>query len=248
MKLLVLEDDIHDFHTLRRMLEGLDEDYEIVGPIYSVAQGREYLASHKDVDIIIADVHLSGGLCFEALRYAGDNTAIIFTSTHGEYALRAFQYNSLSYLMKPVDIEELSLALKKAKRLIGTPTDSMADEAEVPLRSVYRKRFLVRTATGERVVPMSMVLYMVSENKTSYLKLLDGTSYPLIFSLEALVEQLDPADFMRVNRKYILSKEHVSGLVEAENGKAIVNLNVPEQPEIVVSRDRKMLVRRWLMT
>jgi DNA-binding LytR/AlgR family response regulator len=69
-----------------------------------------------------------------------------------------------------------------------------------------------------------------------------------MFSLEALAEQLNPADFMRVNRKYILSKEHVAGLVEAENGKAIVNLNVPEQPEIVVSRDRKMLVRRWLMT
>lgn len=248
MKILVLEDDIHDFHSLRRMMEEMDENYEIVGPIYSVAQGREYLASHKDVDIIIADIHLSGGLCFEALRYAGENTAIIFISAKGEYALRAFQYNSLSYLMKPVDNEELAQALEKAKRLIGAQPDNAMEETAVALKSAYRKRFLVRTATGERVVPMSMVLYLVSENKTSYLKLLDGTSYPLMFSLEALAEQLNPADFMRVNRKYILSKEHVAGLVEAENGKAIVNLSVPEQPEIVVSRDRKMLVRRWLMT
>jgi two-component system LytT family response regulator len=248
MKILVLEDDIHDFHSLRRMMEEMDENYEIVGPIYSVAQGREYLASHKDVDIIIADIHLSGGLCFEALRYAGENTAIIFISAKGEYALRAFQYNSLSYLMKPVDNEELAQALEKAKRLIGAQPDNAMEDTAVALKSAYRKRFLVRTATGERVVPMSMVLYLVSENKTSYLKLLDGTSYPLMFSLEALAEQLNPADFMRVNRKYILSKEHVAGLVEAENGKAIVNLSVPEQPEIVVSRDRKMLVRRWLMT
>ena len=136
MKILILEDEMHQYNVLRHMLEDIMPSALLIGPIPTVSEARHFFLSHSEADIIIADIQLNDGLSFEALSCAPDNIPIIFITAHEEYALRAFEYNSLSYLLKPIDNDKLCTALKKAQRLITveveeTPmTDTSAPEEE----------------------------------------------------------------------------------------------------------------------
>jgi len=237
MNILILEDEIYNFHLLRHMLEEMGENYCVIGPVASVKYAIDYLQMHKDIDIIIADIQLNDGLSFDALKYAPENVPVIFTTAYDQHALKAFEYNSLSYLLKPIDEDELREALRKAKRL---------GEGAANALKVYRKRFIVKTGLGERVILLDSVRYILSENKTTYIKLLDGSSYPIDISLETVATQLDPRQFMRVNRKYIVPLINVSGTLTLMGGKEQLLLKGNDYPEIIVSRDRKNKVNSWL--
>ena len=239
MKILVLENDKHDFHLLRHLLEDLRPEAEIIGPISTVAQAKDYLQyCPYGIDTIIADIRLDDGLSFDALNYAPEGTPIIFTTTYGDHALRAFGYNSLSYLLKPIESEALSQALDKARRLQKPhrkrQTRSTAGEGG------YRERFLVK------VILTANLRYVVSEQKTTYLKLQDGTSYGLPKTLDEVAKLLNPKFFMRVNRKYIIPLGQVAGTESLENGKMSVCLKGDNHPEVIVSRTRKAEVCKWL--
>ncbi len=245
MKILVLENDKHDFHLLRHLLEDLRPEAEIIGPISTVAQAKDYLQyCPYGIDTIIADIRLDDGLSFDALNYAPEGTPIIFTTTYGDHALRAFGYNSLSYLLKPIESEALSQALDKARRLQKPhrkrQTRSTAGEGG------YRERFLVKTTKGEKVILTANLRYVVSEQKTTYLKLQDGTSYGLPKTLDEVAKLLNPKFFMRVNRKYIIPLGQVAGTESLENGKMSVCLKGDNHPEVIVSRTRKAEVCKWL--
>ncbi len=251
MKILIFEDEIYNYHLLAHMLEELEPGCEVVGPITTVEHGREYLALHSNADIIIADVQLSDGLSFDALKNVPENIPIIFTTAYEEYALRAFEYNSLSYLLKPIGEEELSIALKKAKRLMAPAEDNSRRIDKELLRKlineeVYRERFIVKTRKGERVVSVSNIRYIVSENKTTYIRLLDGTSFPIDISLDRMSDQLNPKSFMKVNRKYIVPIEQVESMETITNGKELLHLKGAAAPDIIISRDRKAEVKAWI--
>lgn len=251
MKILILEDEIHNFHLLRHMLEELDKEYYVAGPITSVNYAIDYFMMGADVDIIIADIQLNDGLSFDALKYAPANTPVIFTTAYDQHALRAFEYNSLSYLLKPIDEDELRVALQKAKRLKGNAggnvgVDEILADAFNEHSEPYRKRFLVKAGQGERVILIDSVRYIVSEEKTTYIKLLDGGSYPLDMPLDTLVEQLDPRYFMRVNRKFIIPLNCVSGTQPLTGGRERLILRGDNVPDIVISRDKRNIVNKWL--
>lgn len=249
MKILIFEDEIYNFHLLRHMLEEMDSEYYILGPVTSVQYGIDYLQLHQDIDLIIADIQLNDGLSFDALKYAPADVPIIFTTAYDQHALRAFQYNSLSYLLKPIDEDELRIALSKAKRLSNSTTSltQMFDSSDSATAvSAYRRRFLVKTGSGEKIILLDSVRYILSENKTTYIKLLDGTSYPIDMPLDTIAEQLDPQLFMRVNRKYIVPLTAVSGTQLLSGGRESLILHGDNSPEIVISREKKNLVNQWL--
>lgn len=249
MKILIFEDEIYNFHQLRHLLEEMGAQFDVIGPITSVEQGREYLSLHHDIDIIVADTQLSDGLCFDALTYAPSNTPIVFISSTGEHALKAFEFYSLSYLVRPFDDITFTEAMNKARHLLDyKPMEKTEKGKKEPqgARWRYRERFVVKAFNGERIVLISTIQYIVSEHKSTYLVLLDGTSCPVDMSLDALSRQLDPNIFMRVNRKYIIPIEQVGGMEHLVNGKALLKLKTVPSPEIIVSRTRKALVRKWL--
>lgn len=256
MKILILEDEIYNFHLLRHMLEEIDPEYNVVGPVTSIKYGMDYFHMHPDVDIIIADIQLNDGLSFDALKYAPQHVPVIFTTAYDQHALRAFEYNSLSYLLKPIDEDELRQAMKKAMRLMdgkgqqadGVSADSIGDVARNAIASPtpYRQRFLVKTSQGERVVLLDSVRYIVSESKTTYIKLLDGGSYAIDLTLDTLSEQLDPHLFMRVNRKFIVPLASVCETLALANGRMQVILHGDTSPDIIISRDKRQPVTNWL--
>lgn len=247
MNVVIFEDEIHNFHLLNNLLKEMQGDCNVTGPLASIAEGRRFFAENKErIDLIIADIQLNDGLSFYALSEAPGDVPIIFTTAYDEYALRAFEYNSLSYLLKPVDEDELREAIRKTReRMI---TDEHREELFRILagNAHYRERFIVKTFNGERVVSLMNVCYFVSEQKTTYLVLDEGTSYPIECSLSQLEEELNPNEFMRVNRKYIVPLSGVDGFEMRTNGKEFLRLKCENPPEIIVSRDNKENVHKRL--
>lgn len=245
MNIVIFEDEIFNFRLLLHMLQELNPDYNVIGPISTVEEGRLYLSTHSDTDLIIADIQLNDGLSFDALSYAPDNIPIIFTTAYEEHALRAFQYNSLSYLLKPIDETQLAEALRRAARL-QERYDHRQLYAAINKDDSHRHCFLVKTYNGERRVPMAMVRYAVSDHKTTYLHLRDDTSYPIELSLSELAAQLDQNLYRLVNRKYILPREQVKGTERLSNGKVRLVLYGTDMPDIIVSRERRKEIMDWL--
>lgn len=246
MNILIIEDEVYNFKLLRHMLEELIPDCCIMGPLYTISQTTDFLSFHPEIDIIIADIQLSDGLSFDALKYANEDIPIIFTTAYDEYALQAFDYNSLSYLLKPVDEDELAKAVKKALGMKKQHNDYSTLLPKLANGTTFRERFVVPTSNGERVVPVYNIKYIVSELKTTYLHLLDDVTYPIDSSLETVASQLDPSRFMRVNRKYIIPVEQVEGVERLENGRGLLLLKGDSKPEIIISRDKKQSVIQWL--
>ena len=268
--ILIFEDEIYNFQLLRHQLADINPDYDVIGPISTVEEGRAFLSYHHDIDLIIADIQLNDGLSFDALSYASEDIPIIFTTAYDEYALKAFEYNSLSYLLKPIDDDELRKAIGKALRFNSkieslnsnhnaqsskfkvqsnksSNLKSQAILSDIALDTSHRHCFLVKTPRGERRVHVSMVRYAVSENKTTYIHLLDGSTYPVDIALTDLAEQLDQKQFMRVNRKFILPLEQVKGFEHLSNGRIQIILYGTDSPEIIVSRERRKKVLEWIV-
>jgi len=245
MKVLVFDDEIQNYHHIRNILEDYDSQYDVIGPFTTIEYCVDYLVEHGDIDIIITDVMLSGNLIFDALKYAPDYVPVIFVTSHEKYAFEAFKFYSLSYITKPVREGELIGAVAKAMRLrkfstLLTPRGGWTRKYDEQVR------LMVKTFSGERVVHVSTIRYILSEQKTTYLKLLDGNSYRIDKTLEELSNQLDSDRFMRVNRKYIVPIEQVEGTERIENGKMKLLLKGDDAPNIIVSRTRKSEVCEWI--
>mgnify|MGYP002624517236 CR=1 FL=1 len=245
MKIVVFESDIPSYHSVRKILESCDTEYEVIGPFTTTEQGRDYLMQHKDIDIIVTEVMLSDGPVFAALDQAPRQVPVIFATSYEEYALRAFDYLSLSYLLKPVDEETLSKALALAIRL-RKAASLLTPKGGWNKSKAHLTRFVVKTLHGERVIHLSTVRYIVSEQKNTYLKLLDGNSYRVDDTLDNIAAKLQHSRFMRVNRKYILPVEQVSSTENIEYGKMLIHLKGDNAPKIVVSRTRKVEVCKWI--
>lgn len=247
LSIVVFEDDPYHFMLIRHHLAAINPDHEVVGPLTSAESGKAFFSYHHDIDLIIADIRLSDGLVFEALAYAPDNIPVIFTTANDGYALEAFNYNSLSYLLKPVSRHALARAIRKAMPLImNACRDAGKPSTLCTYGSQHRHDFLVKTPTGQRRVHVPMLRYVASENKSTYLHLIDGTSFTIDLTLEELARQLAPETFMRVNRKYIVPKEQVMGFEHLANGRILLKLYGDGCPEIVVSRTHRNEVCEWL--
>ena len=245
LSIVVFEDDPYHFRLLRHHLAAINPGHEVLGPLTSAESGKAFFSYHQDVDLIIADIRLSDGLVFDALAYAPDDIPIIFTTAHNDYALEAFNHNSLCYLLKPINERTLAKAIKKTMPLIRNAKHDLG-EPTTTYGSQHRHDFLVKTATGEQHVYAPMLRYVASENKSTYLHLIDGTSFTLDLTLEELTKQLNPNVFMRVNRKYIVPKEQVRGFEHLVNGKIRLELYGDACPEIIVSRTHRNEVCEWL--
>jgi len=230
MNILILEDDIYSYYQLCSIITDMLPDSNIIGPMTSVKSCSRFFQDNKEpLHLIITDVNLEDGTAFTALDEAPPEVPVVFTTSHEEYALRAFDYNSLAYLLKPIDEARLKKALRKA------------------LGMEYRERFIVNTFKGEKVVSVDDIRYFVSENKLTYIVLNNGTSYYIDMTLTLIAEQLNPRKFMRVNRKYIVPLTEVEGFERDINGKERLILKEGvKNPVIVISRDNKRNVHKWI--
>ena len=252
MKILIIEDEQSSADRLRRMLEG---EHEMVGFCTSNAEVRAFFSddAHAKVDLILSDIQLGDGLSFESLRTVPTSIPVIFTTAFDQYAVQAFQFNSLDYLLKPIDEEELHVALGKVQssrfKVQNSTTDAIAQIlASVKNQTIrYRERFLIPHRADEYlIVPVSDVSHITIRDGVVRLCTLQGKTHQLSMTLEEAESQLDPQRFMRVNRQFIINASAVEKLSTYFLGKMRIHIAGFPNTEIIVSKDKVATVKRWL--
>ena len=251
MRILIIEDEQSSADRLRRMLE---EEHEIMGVAVSNAEVKAFFAdtTHPDIDLILSDIQLGDGLSFESLRTLSSAIPVIFTTAYDHYAVQAFRFNSIDYLLKPIDSEELRVALDKVKPLKANSLSTTEVIAQL-LESVksqtirYRERFLIPYHADEYlIIPVCDVSHITIRDGVVRLCTLTGKHYTLNMTLEEVEGQLDPQRFMRVNRQFIVNAAAVQKLSTYFLGKMRIHMTAAPDEEIIVSKDKVSIVKRWL--
>ena len=254
MRILIIEDERSSADRLRRLIEGFGPEYKIAASVESNAEARAFFQTGQaQVDLILSDIQLGDGLSFEALREAPASIPVIFTTAFDHYAVQAFKFNSIDYLLKPVDEQELRDALERVKAsqedLSPSTTDAIAQLLEsVKSQSTrYRERFLIPSRADEYlVVPAYDVSHITIRDGVVRLFTLKGESHLLALTLDQAEKELDPQRFMRVNRQFIVNASAVEKLSNWFLGKMRVHLKGYPDAEIIVSKEKATSVKRWL--
>lgn len=248
IEVIIIEDEKPAARRLQRMLSKLGIETKTM--LHSVAEAVEWFSSHEHPDLIFLDIQLSDGLSFEIFDHIKTDSAIIFTTAYDEYALRAFKLNSIDYLLKPIDEEELETAIKKFRH-----TQHQAENINVKeLRSLlnlsggknYKNRFTAQVGQHLKLVETSDIACFFSENKTTYMHCYSGRNYPVEVSLEQLDEELDPEKFFRINRKCLLNIDAIRDIVSYTNSRLEIKLNNFDEFQLIVSRERVKDFKVWL--
>lgn len=249
MRILIIEDEQSNADRLKRMLEG---KHEIVGVCASNAEVKDFFAKDgSEIDLILSDIQLGDGLSFESLKMVPTAIPVIFTTAYDQYAVQAFQFNSIDYLLKPIDSEDLYAALEKVQsiKVQKSSPDAIAQLlASVKSQTIrYRERFLIPHRADEYlIVPVGNVSHITIRDGVVRLCTIDGKTHVLNMTLEEAERQLDPQRFMRVNRQFIVSAAAVSELSTFFLGKMRIHVAAFPDVEIIVSKDKVATVKRWL--
>lgn len=254
IRVLIIEDEQSSAQRLKRLLEASSTSCEVIGMVESNAAAIAFFAGeHPSIDLILSDIQLGDGLSFEALRSAPADIPVIFTTAYDQYAVQAFKFNSLDYLLKPIDEAELQVALEKVRNarreVAATSTDAIARLLDTLGKGSirYRERFLIPHKADEYlIVPASDVSHIAIRDGVVRLCTLSRTVHTLGMTLEEAEAQLDPQRFMRANRQYIINAAAVEKLSIWFLGKMRVYLKGYPGEEIIVSKEKAASVRRWL--
>lgn len=250
MKILIIEDEKHNASRLQRLLMEISSEFEIVGVLQTVKESVSWLEKRAAPDVILMDIRLSDGLSFDIFDKVKIFSPVIFTTSYDEYAVRAFKVNSIDYLLKPIEKEELEVALKKADRDIKKSLTSLELEQILHLfkekSPVFRKRFLLPGYNGYKTISVGEINYFFTEQKITYLVTGDGNSEILTQTMDELENELDPDEFFRANRQFIIHINSVEMIKNDNNGKLKVILKQNRSIEIIISREKAPLLKRWL--
>jgi two-component system LytT family response regulator len=259
MNTLLIEDERLAASHLQNLLRK-HPDVQVVAVIPSVAAGSEWLRSNPAPDLIFADIQLEDGLSFEIFDAVPVRAPLIFTTSFNEYALKAFELLSVDYLLKPIQAKDLARALEKhAYWLPQAPVSQHQPDGEAqllkmqqllaqfaPAQPSYRQRFLL--TAGEQLLPVAVeeIAYFYTLNEVVYLVRHDGRKFTLELNLEKLESLLDPTKFFRLNRQYLASLQAIGRIHNHFLGKLKLELLPPRPDEVLVSRERTPLFKRWL--
>ncbi len=250
IKVIIIEDEKPSARRLHRMLAHIGIEAQAM--LHSVNEAVNWFKKNKHPDLILLDIQLSAGLSFEIFERVEVKSAIIFTTAYDEYALKAFKLNSIDYLLKPIDDEELETAIEKFKNNHSEPKNLFVDINQIkkllinPLDRDYKKRFTIKVGQHLRVVDTENIECFYSEQKATYCCTTDKKNYLMDFSLEQLEDKLDPVKFCRVNRKFIINLEAISDIISYTNSRLQVKLKHFSEQEIIVSRERVKDFKKWL--
>ena len=250
MNILIIEDEKPAARLLQRKVEKLG--LQIHHMLHSVEESIIWFHNNSHPDLIFLDIQLSDGLSFEIFEQIDIKSAVIFTTAYDEYALRAFKLNSIDYLLKPIDEEELEVAISKFKNQFQKNTISSLDFEAIkrmlvnPIEKEYKKRFSIKIGHQLRVIPIEEVECFYSENKGTYIHTIDNRDYLLDTTLEILETEINPTDFFRINRKLIVSLKSIKEIQVYSNSRLKIILPTYKYDEVIVARERVSDFKQWL--
>ncbi len=249
MKVLILEDETLAADRLEGMLREIQPNVDIIGRLKSVATSVEWLNANKHPDLIVTDIRLLDGLCFDIFSQVKVDSPVIFTTAYDQYAIRAFEVNSVDYLLKPIEREKLEVSLQRVQQRKAEPAPDYSrvlDLIKNASQPAFKSRFMVRL--GQRIVAITTdkIGYFFSESKLTYIVTLDGKKLPIDQPLDELIDILDPKRFFRVNRQFIVAFESIAEIHPYFKGRIKIVLQPKTDEEVVISSDRTPEFKRWI--
>ena len=250
MKVLIIEDESRAARHLERELVKAAPNVVVVGKVESVEEALVWFAENPEPELIFSDIQLADGLSFEIYAQVELACPIIFTTAFDQYAIEAFQTNGVDYLLKPVAADRIRLALDKVKRL--KPQVSLMELAQLikgPASSAgkkYKTRFLIKVGDELKSIPEADARAFFSMAKATYLFTSQGRRYVLDQSMDQVEAQLDPTEWFRVNRKYMVRFQSWSNIYAWTNSRMKLLIPGIDDQEIIVARDRVPAFKAWL--
>lgn len=248
MKVAILEDEPLAAEKLKRYLAKYDTTIEILNILESLETALPWIEEHNErVDLYFMDVQLTDGLSFELFSNTPINKPVIFTTAFDEFAIDAFKVNSIDYLLKPITFTDLSRSLKKLKSLekqFSNP-GHMGPAIAKMAKKTFKDRFLVRIGNHLRSIMTENILAFYAEGRDVCLITPEGKEYPVEYTIESLRELVDPKEFFRVNRSYLVSLKAISDVVVYSNRRLKLSLRENAHRDIVVSREKVSDFKKW---
>ena len=242
MNVIIIEDEKPAARRLNRMLAELN--IEVQQMLHSVEESIDWFQNNEHPDLIFLDIQLSDGLSFEIFEEVTIKSAIIFTTAYDEYALKAFKLNSIDYLLKPIDEDELKVAVNKFKEHQPLQNNIQVNINDIrkllinPVDRKYKKRFTIKVGQHLKIINIEDIECFYSENKATYIHTNSNRNYLIDNSLEYWQEQLDPEQFFRVNRTFVVQINAIKDIVSYTNSRLQLKLESFNHSEIIVSRER----------
>jgi DNA-binding LytR/AlgR family response regulator len=250
MNVIIIEDEKPSARRLNRMLETLGMPVSTM--LHSVEEAISWFKVNAHPDLIFLDIQLSDGLSFEIFEKIDIKSAIIFTTAYDEYALQAFKLNSIDYLLKPIDDDELVLAVKKYKDFKPSLNNVQLNFDDIrkllvnPIEREYKKRFSVKVGQHLKLITVDEVECFYSENKGTYAYTNEGRNYLLDTTLDTLEFELSPQKFYRISRKFFVNIDSIKDIIDYTNSRLQIKLHNFNEHEIIVSRERVKDFKNWL--
>jgi two-component system response regulator LytT len=250
MNVIIIEDEKPAARRLSRMLDDLG--VQVGQMLHSVEESIAWFQENEHPDLLFLDIQLSDGLSFEIFEHVTISSAIIFTTAYDEYALKAFKLNSIDYLLKPIDEDELKAAVDKYKNQQQKQADIKVNFDDIrkllvnPIDRKYKKRFTIKVGQHIKIVSIDDIECFYSENKATYIHTNANRNYLLDGALELVNSELDPEHFFRVNRTFIVQINAIKDIIAYTNSRLKIILNSYSETEIIVSRERVKDFKNWI--
>ncbi len=250
MEVVIIEDEKITAERLIQLLHKIDHSINIMAIIGTVREAVDWL-SHHHPDLIFLDIHLSDGSCFRIFEQIEIKTPVIFTTAYDQYTLEAFKVNSIDYLLKPVDINELSRSIRKFRELYGKKTFNAADlitliEKLDNKRGQYKKRFIINIGRKIKIINTKDIAYFYAFEKNVFICTSSNQHIATDQSLEKLEKLVDPVCFFRINRKFIVNIDCIKNIFSLSKSRIRVDLNPPADEDVIISYERSGNFKKWL--
>ncbi|MDR0559332.1 MAG: LytTR family DNA-binding domain-containing protein [Prevotellaceae bacterium] len=255
MKVLIVEDEMAAYSNLSKIFDEIEADVEITGNTESVRQTVKLLRNAENLpDLIFMDIHLSDGSAFNIFSMTDVNIPVVFTTAYDEYAIEAFKVNSIDYLLKPIEAEEVKRALDKYNRLndnsLKQYLQSMSQMKPNPQPDGDLDKFpdKIIITQKDKLIPVSLnsisYFYTTEEKTTAILN--DGKSYIYKRTLDSIIQSLNPKKFFRVNKQFIISRKSVENITVCIDNRLLISLYIETPERIFVSKNKAAEFKQWL--
>lgn len=256
MNILIIEDESATARRLQKLILEIDSTIKVLAICESITQTVNWIKDNGSPDLMFMDINLSDGLSFEVFEETEINCPVIFTTAYDTYALKAFKVNSIDYLLKPINKEALESSLKKYNTLYKTRLNNQSEISKIDIQKLaqalgipgrdFMKRLVVRYGEIIKAIEIKDVAYFYSSDKIVFMALKEGKSYPVDFTLDYLENHLDPEQFFRINRKFLISYYSITKMVSYSKSRIMITLNPPCQEDVISSTERSGEFKGWL--
>lgn len=248
MRVLIVEDETAAYETLEAILLDIDPSIQVVGNTESVIQTVSWLQNNTEPDLIFMDIQLSDGVSFLIFERLKIETPIIFTTAYNEYAIDAFKQNSIDYLLKPIKHEDLERALNKFKKWTQNDIlDYLSRLPQLAPQSQYNSKLLIPIKDKLLPINVSDISFFYTTDKSTQVSLKDGQSYPISKTLDQIYSTLNPNDFFRANKQYIIARNSVQNITIWFDNRLLINMNIDVPERVYVSKNKAAEFKTWMV-